>query len=668
MGYWWGLYQVGMFPHWGIWSEWNGKYRDVVRQFIKDTYGFSGAFAECLCGSPDYTSECESLGLKDFPTAERLQWHGHTPDKPGRSDTSRFVAYTLIDAVKREIYMAFNAGHLPVTISLPERPGYRWEPLVDNSKPAPYDFLSGDLLDRETSIKQHAQFLDANLYPILMIAVNGGDLVTRLPGYDGDLPFTLETGYVGVGESEEVQLFYYFVESQNDPLQDPLVLWIPGGPSCSAFGSLFFASGPLAFDIREYDGGLPSLVLNPFAWTQGMNIIYLDAPVGTGFSYSKTNEGYDIGDYKYLEHTYHFLVKWFMEHPKFLGNEFYIAGEGFSGNIIPMLAQEIIKGNQVKDLPVLNLRSLMEHSNFLGNQLYIAGEVFSGNIAPMLVQEIMKGNQVKDLPVINLKGFFIGGPGADNQIDFNSRIPFAHRMSFIPDELYETAKTNCNDDFVTTNQNELCASDMDSINKLISNIYTVHVFEQSCTLPNLTDENMAQEYLKDKFISGFFGSQNNGTQLWCRRYNEVFSYIWANDKAVQEALHVHEGSISSWQYCNDTLHNSYNHEVTSVVEYYRNFSEAAKLRVLLYSGDCDMDIPLIGTQQWIMSLNLTLNESWRVWSVDEDQVAGYTTKFTKNTNFNLTYATVKGAGHYVGEYRKMETSAMIRSWIANYTL
>ena len=48
---------------------------------------------------------------------------------------------------------------------------------------------------------------------------------------------------MGVGESEEVQLFYYFVESQKDPLQDPLVLWIPGGPACTALGSLFFASG-----------------------------------------------------------------------------------------------------------------------------------------------------------------------------------------------------------------------------------------------------------------------------------------------------------------------------------------------------------------------------------------------------------------------------------------
>ncbi|KAK6139714.1 hypothetical protein DH2020_026545 [Rehmannia glutinosa] len=278
-----GLYQVGMFPHWGIWSEWNGKYRDTVRQFIKGTDGFSGALAECLCGSPNlyqeggrkpwnsinfvcahdgftladlvtyndkhnlangednkdgenhnnswncgqatckttsklficchmvlqrlfslnilspsecdiikinyfrwdkmeeassdffrfcclmtkFRRECESLGLNDFPTAERLQWHGHAPGMPDWSDTSRFVAFTLIDSVKRELYIAFNASHVAVTVALPERPGYRWEPLVDTAKPAPLDFLSNDLPEREMAIKQYAHFLDDNLYPML---------------------------------------------------------------------------------------------------------------------------------------------------------------------------------------------------------------------------------------------------------------------------------------------------------------------------------------------------------------------------------------------------------------------------------------------------------------------------------------------------------------------
>ena len=48
-----GLYQVGTFPHYGVWAEWNGKFRDDVRNFIKGSDGFVGAMASRLCGSPD---------------------------------------------------------------------------------------------------------------------------------------------------------------------------------------------------------------------------------------------------------------------------------------------------------------------------------------------------------------------------------------------------------------------------------------------------------------------------------------------------------------------------------------------------------------------------------------------------------------------------------------
>ncbi|KAK4757796.1 hypothetical protein SAY87_019097 [Trapa incisa] len=298
-----GLYQVGTFPHWGVWSEWNGKYRDIVRLFIKGTDGLSGAFAECLCGSPnlyqeggrkpwnsinfvcahdgftladlvtynnkhnlangednndgenhnnswncgqegDFASisvqrlrkrqmrnfflclmvsqgvpmiymgdeyghtkggnnnsychdnyinyfrwdkkeeysldfyrfcrlmmkfrhESESLGLNSFPTSERLQWHGHIPGKPDWSETSRFVAFTLIDSVQGEIYIAFNTSHLPITITLPERPGHRWEPLVDTGKSAPFDFIPADDPQRGMAVSQYAHFLNANLYPMI---------------------------------------------------------------------------------------------------------------------------------------------------------------------------------------------------------------------------------------------------------------------------------------------------------------------------------------------------------------------------------------------------------------------------------------------------------------------------------------------------------------------
>lgn len=114
-----------------------------------------------------FRRECESIGLDDFPTADRLQWHGHYPGSPDWSGTSRFVAFSLIDSAKREIYVAFNTSHLPAIVTVPDRPGYRWEPLVDTGKPAPYDFLSGDLRDKETAIQQVSHFLNSDLYPML---------------------------------------------------------------------------------------------------------------------------------------------------------------------------------------------------------------------------------------------------------------------------------------------------------------------------------------------------------------------------------------------------------------------------------------------------------------------------------------------------------------------
>ncbi|KAK9275973.1 hypothetical protein L1049_023249 [Liquidambar formosana] len=404
---------------------------------------------------------------------------------------------------------------------------------------------------------------------VLFLLIFSGNAASRtivktLPGFSGELPFTLETGYVGVGYSDEVQLFYYFVESQRSPSQDPLMLWLTGGPGCSCLSAFFYESGPLNFDYLNYNGSLPTLHLNSYAWTQSLNIIYVDAPVGTGFSYSKTQQGYYVDDYSSAANTYQFLMKWLVDHPQFMTNQLYIGGDSYSG------------------IPV-----------------------------PMIVQEIYDGNEAGRDPYMNLKGYVLGNPVTDSFLDDNSKIPFAHRMTLISDDLYEAAKDSCNGDFV-------------------------NVYDATCEMNILA-------------------------------INEDYNYVlvggWANDQTVREALNVRNGTKGYWARCNSSI--AYTKDVTSTVPYHRNLTSKI-LRSLVYSGDHDMSIPHLGTQRWIKTLNMTLDDTWRAWFVD-GQVAGYTQKYLDD-DYSMVYATVKGAGHVAPEYKAKECYAMIDRFFANFPL
>ncbi|KAL0422542.1 UNVERIFIED_CONTAM: Serine carboxypeptidase-like 19, partial [Sesamum latifolium] len=74
------------------------------------------------------------------------------------------------------------------------------------------------------------------------------------------------------------------------------------------------------------------------------NIIFIDSPAGTGFSYATTSQGYINSDNKTAEYNYSFLRKWLLNHPEFVKNRLYIAGDSYGGKIAPMVALEIAKG------------------------------------------------------------------------------------------------------------------------------------------------------------------------------------------------------------------------------------------------------------------------------------------------------------------------------------
>ncbi|KAH9755859.1 serine carboxypeptidase-like 18 [Citrus sinensis] len=322
--------------------------------------------------------------------------------------------------------------------------------------------------------------------------------VKFLPGFQGPLPFELETGYVGVGESEEAQLFYYFVKSEKNPKEDPLLLWLTGGPGCSAFSGLAYEIGPVNFNTVEYNGSLPTLRLNPYSWTKEASILFVDSPVGTGFSYARTPHASQTGDFKQVHHLDQFLRKWLMDHPEFISNPFYVGGDSYSGITVPALVQRISNENE---------------------------------------------EDIK--PLINLQGYILGNPRTDMVVEQNSQIPFAHGMGLISNELYESLKITCGGEYVNVDPNNKdCLNDIQTFSKLTSGVEKSHILEPHCQFfspkPRASSRNRRSLNVNEQ-SQEFLDPEPTFPPIGCRSYGYLLARYWDNDHNVRKALHVRQG-------------------------------------------------------------------------------------------------------------------------------
>jgi len=146
---------------------------------------------------------------------------------------------------------------------------------------------------------------------LTMGTVANARLVKVIPGLNtatGLLPSNMYSGYVTVDAAHDRRLFYMFVESYRDPKNDPVVLWLNGGPGCSSVAAYFEEHGPLLMDFDRPGTGV---VLNPNTWANVANVIYLESPAGVGFSVSNVTADYTTGDDRTASDSFHFLQGFF---------------------------------------------------------------------------------------------------------------------------------------------------------------------------------------------------------------------------------------------------------------------------------------------------------------------------------------------------------------------
>ncbi|PIN04506.1 hypothetical protein CDL12_22957 [Handroanthus impetiginosus] len=119
-------------------------------------------------------------------------------------------------------------------------------------------------------------------------------------------------------------------------------------------------------------------------------------------------------------------------------------------------------------------------------------------------------------------------------------------MSLISDEYFELAKSSCNGEYVNPNPNNYkCQYALELIRESTKLINDIHILESRCRYMSPRPNNFlsGQLFLDDDQLDLLLLSRQD--KPWCCNHNYVPIYVWANNEAVQEALHVKKVHIFS---------------------------------------------------------------------------------------------------------------------------
>ncbi|OAY37456.1 serine carboxypeptidase-like 34 isoform X3 [Manihot esculenta] len=324
------------------------------------------------------------------------------------------------------------------------------------------------------------------------------DRVVRLPGQP-EVSFKQYAGYVTVNVSHGRALFYWFFEAAETPEAKPLLLWLNGGPGCSSIGyGEAEEIGPFFPQKRQ-----PKLKINPYSWNKAANLLFVESPVGVGFSYTNTTQDIsDLGDTITAQDSYTFLVKWFRRFPQFKSHDFYISGESYAGHYVPQLAEVIYDSNK----------------------------------------------KVSGKDYINFKGFMIGNALLDDETDQEGMIDYAWDHAVISDRVYHNVKSKCN--FSQKPEPDDCTKALNDYFDVYNIIDMYSLYVPHCVNTNFTFNRQLP------LLQGVAPQLFSKIEGWHKKpagYDPCasgYTEIYMNRPDVQKALHANTTNIPyPWTHC-----------------------------------------------------------------------------------------------------------------------
>ncbi|XP_036007614.1 lysosomal protective protein [Fundulus heteroclitus] len=450
-------------------------------------------------------------------------------------------------------------------------------------------------------------------------AAPAADEITFLPGLQKQPSFRQFSGYLNLADGKH--LHYWFVESQNKPAADPVVLWLNGGPGCSSLDGLLTEHGPFLIQ----DDGV-TLQYNPYSWNKVANMLYLESPVGVGFSYSD-NKDYVTNDTEVSMNNYLALKEFFRLFPEYSSNELFLTGESYGGIYIPTLAERV-----------------MEDSS------------------------------------LNLQGVAVGNGMSSYELNDNSLVYFAYYHGLLGSQLWAELQTFCCSGGKCNfydNKNPNCTESLTEVQVIVYtsglNIYNLYA---PCAggVPHRFSVERGQLVIRD-LGNNFINHQQ--TRQWNQKLlslaalhlsvrldppctNSTPSSLYLNNAYVRKALHISPQALD-WAICSSEVNLNYGRLYMDVKKQYLKLLSALKYRVLVYNGDVDMACNFMGDEWFVESLQQQVEVQRRPWvyeGQDGRQIGGFVKEFN-----NISFLTVKGSGHMVPSDKPVAAFTMFSRFI-----
>jgi len=461
--------------------------------------------------------------------------------------------------------------------------------------------------------------------------------ITALPGLPPEAEKflgTMATGYIPVSEDGGRQIFYWFVQSQGTPETDPLLLWTNGGPGCSGLIGFLTEMGP--FRPTTDEGAL--LELNPYAWTEFANMVFVEIPAGVGFS-TTTDPTLQYNDSLVAEDNWRFILGFLDRYPHLQSLDFWLTSESYGGHYLPTLATEIVEKNK--------------------------GEV-------------------------NFKGFVVGNPLLYQAYTSYGMYATWQAWGMYPANLWELfVSNNCHYSFTPDDPNRTLVP----MDKETQNLCTRvrHEIESSMGY----SENLMNPYYLgapkcrrgkndapmrsfsfaagDKIASRLPALENYKYPPCIR----TFAKAYLNREDVQRAIHVKcsgwqcsDGKVVTWDECGQDVARrpkTYSMESNNanMIPVIRNLVENASLRMMIMSGNQDPICSTLSAQMWLWNKSIipyNNSDPWTHFAID-GQLAGFSTNFTAANGHGFRFTVVNGAGHMIPTAQPKRAYEILRKFI-----